>query len=274
MTQAPLSSLYPFPLYTRESYRAAFGKEPPPYDPTKPVKEWFDPSGIGTYYYYDSSFNYVAFALSQADAETVNLYGPTLYPAYTPTATPALFEGLQSGSGFANQVAIPPTQLSTQVQANAFAALLGLPSSAVSNQNTQQQFTANGETRGLWYVTVNGVAYNVGQMFVEQTLMGLGSPGGWSLINGVPTWTSTVNNNIVAPANAAGPIPMRALVNGESLQVTSLIDPTPVVVTNASNDLGTSGLSQYQSAQISNIETMLYQWCAKNGMSVALTPKQ
>jgi len=39
-----ISNLYLFPVYqTREAYRQATGKEPPPYDENKAVKSWFDP---------------------------------------------------------------------------------------------------------------------------------------------------------------------------------------------------------------------------------------
>ena len=40
-----LANLYLFPVYqTREEYRQKTGTEAPPYDPTKPVKSWFDPA--------------------------------------------------------------------------------------------------------------------------------------------------------------------------------------------------------------------------------------
>lgn len=39
-----LNQLYLFPQYqTREEYQAATGKEPPPFDPTRPSQHWFDP---------------------------------------------------------------------------------------------------------------------------------------------------------------------------------------------------------------------------------------
>ncbi len=39
-----ISNLYLYPLFqTREAYFQATGKEAPAYDPTKPVKCWFDP---------------------------------------------------------------------------------------------------------------------------------------------------------------------------------------------------------------------------------------
>lgn len=39
-----ITHLYLFPVYqTREAYQQATGMEAPPYDPTKPIKSWFDP---------------------------------------------------------------------------------------------------------------------------------------------------------------------------------------------------------------------------------------
>lgn len=44
MTTSPLQNLYLFPVFqTREAYAKATGAEPPPFDPTKPVKSWYDP---------------------------------------------------------------------------------------------------------------------------------------------------------------------------------------------------------------------------------------
>src|ERR1035441_2465220 len=37
----PISSLYLYQTWTRASYKEAFGVQPPPFDATKPVKEWF-----------------------------------------------------------------------------------------------------------------------------------------------------------------------------------------------------------------------------------------
>ena len=40
-----LDKLYLFPYYqTREDYRRATGQEPPPWDPNRPPKYWFDPN--------------------------------------------------------------------------------------------------------------------------------------------------------------------------------------------------------------------------------------
>lgn len=42
--QYPLSNLFLFPIFqTREAYRQATGQEPPPWDPQRPSKAWFDP---------------------------------------------------------------------------------------------------------------------------------------------------------------------------------------------------------------------------------------
>lgn len=39
-----LQILYLFPVFqTREAYKGTIGVEPPPFDPAKPVKSWFDP---------------------------------------------------------------------------------------------------------------------------------------------------------------------------------------------------------------------------------------
>jgi len=42
---AGIQNLYVFPVYqTREQYKAATGKDAPPWNPSKPVKSWLDPT--------------------------------------------------------------------------------------------------------------------------------------------------------------------------------------------------------------------------------------
>jgi hypothetical protein len=42
-----ISQLYLFPAFqTREAYRLATGMEAPPYDPSRPLKAWFDPKAL------------------------------------------------------------------------------------------------------------------------------------------------------------------------------------------------------------------------------------
>jgi hypothetical protein len=44
-----LEKLFLFRYYgTREEYAAVIGHEPPPFDPTKPPKYWFDPAALST----------------------------------------------------------------------------------------------------------------------------------------------------------------------------------------------------------------------------------
>lgn len=48
-TTYSLSELHLFRTYlTIEEYRKAMGEDPPPYDPTKPPKTWFDPSALAS----------------------------------------------------------------------------------------------------------------------------------------------------------------------------------------------------------------------------------
>lgn len=45
--QYGLSNLYLFPIYqTREAYHDATGLDAPLYDPSKPIKSWFDPKAL------------------------------------------------------------------------------------------------------------------------------------------------------------------------------------------------------------------------------------
>ena len=94
------SELALFRTYTRETYRSTFGADAPPFDPSRPVKAWFDstvdlsdPSNVAIYKVLgrDSSG---ALALRQlimpaSEAASVNLQGAITYPPYAPAPTAA-----------------------------------------------------------------------------------------------------------------------------------------------------------------------------------------
>jgi len=75
-----LHHLYLFPVFqTREAYQQATGMEPPPYDPTQPLKSWFDPSA------HSSASRKIIYASVIAYAENGSpLAGPDGKPVLEP----------------------------------------------------------------------------------------------------------------------------------------------------------------------------------------------
>ena len=80
----PVAELALFRAFTRETYRAAFGVEPPAFDPTRPVKAWFDTTAdtsnganLAVYRVVDRDSRgspvFRQMVIPAAEAETVNL---------------------------------------------------------------------------------------------------------------------------------------------------------------------------------------------------------
>ncbi len=90
-----LENLHLFPVYqTREEYKQATGQEPPPFDPTKDFKAWFDPQAAANPKRKIVYENVIAYA-----ANGVPLVGPDGKP---------MLEPLMIDRDFAGIVNIPP----------------------------------------------------------------------------------------------------------------------------------------------------------------------
>src|ERR1035438_3983508 len=89
----PISALYLFAVYlTRAGYLAVTGNQAPPFDPTKPVKNWFDPAPNGQpYLMFDTAAGkLITMPLPVSIAATVNLPGTYNYPAFVETPKDAM----------------------------------------------------------------------------------------------------------------------------------------------------------------------------------------
>jgi hypothetical protein len=281
------------PLFTNDpagrSAALAAGFTVPAYDPTKPSKCWAATSWPTTIPqgYYDGTGNLVPLGADPTDP--LNIWGPTEYPVYEPAPTPALYMGLETAPAtFIDQQPVPASMLATQDQGNALALAWGLTAAALSDQSAAQMMTRNGETRGLWYIDFNGVAYNVGQQIALQNANGVGAPGHWDTTMSVgnvsqpitPVWVSDIPPLNPNP-NPPRPIPQRQLLPNERLQAGGLMDPTlmvwttPLAAGSAPSAGGSATLSAYQAAQLTNIESILVQMATQRlGLTgVSVTPK-
>src|ERR1051326_1259676 len=97
--QYQISVLNLFPTYaSRAAYQQATGQQAPPFDPSQPLKRWFDPAPTGqSYLVFDSSAadsGYVSqLAMPAAQAARLNLPGIYNYPAYVSPPTDAMQYG-------------------------------------------------------------------------------------------------------------------------------------------------------------------------------------
>jgi hypothetical protein len=244
-----LTALYLFTLYpTRDAYRTAFSAEPPAYEPTKPSKSWFDTSaGAGSYQYYGSDLLSHSFTLSPADAAAVNLWGPLVYPVYTPAPT----EATRSG------VPMPPTTLSTKDQADALAAAWKMPTIDETTVNFSNDTYPADETRRPWALVIGISDFYVGEQLAIQNADGIGAPGHWDLSGTFPQWVSDIP---VLPAtpNPEGPIPMRLLKADEQFTTGGMMDPGPYIelipAAPATPAASVGGLTDAQVLQLQRIE--------------------
>ncbi len=179
-----------FKTYNRESYRAAFGAEPPPYDPSRPIKSWFDstvdtshPENVAIYRVLgldaSNQWSMRQLVLTAQEAATVNLAGAVQYPAYKPAPTDAT----RGGGG------INPLYMSLESDARQLMAELG--GANLGDEGNSAVFPVTypaGEPRRLWYFMYQGHPMNVGALIYNRNKNGIGSPGKWDFKTGEPVW--------------------------------------------------------------------------------------
>jgi hypothetical protein len=217
-----IDSLALFKTYTRESYRQAFGVEPPPWNPSRLTKTWFD-SSVDTASVSPVSYKAVArdaggnwtlqtFSLAAAEAATVNLPGAIAYPPYVIAPTGAT----RGGSP------INPLFLSLESDARGLLAPLGAVS--IVDQGATPVFPVvypPDELRRMWaIVRSSGQQINVGALLQERNASGVGAPGRWDLSGVNPVWVS----DPPAPSGLDDkrppvPMPVRDLLPNEELRL-------------------------------------------------------
>jgi hypothetical protein len=253
------SALWLFQTYTRASYRAAFGQETPVCDPTQPYKTWFDtsvaPGTSVTYQLFDSSKGaLVPLTMTATQAASLNLPGLPNYPAWVVRPTSATMQA--SGSPAAP---VNAGQLATPAQAQMLAGLLG--GTVVPDAMDGIIYTWNGETRGLYAISVNGSVWNCGNLLAQLYSQGVGYPGTLSPTTGQftpapPASASTLGNT---------PIPSRALLPTESFSnkqfggdwmIVNSANAAPYTVAAAAST-GGSGLSAADEAILNRIDANL-----------------
>jgi hypothetical protein len=231
----PVQYLRLFQTYTRASYRATFGLEPPAWDPARLTKSWFDssadtsdPSNVAVYKLLgqDSSGNWTLqqMVIPSSEAATVNLTGQVFYPPYSVAPTNATRGGIVMNAAYMAlqsdaqelMTAIGGTQLTDQAvdgdPANAWMPILYPPD----------------ESRRMWFFLYNGQMQYVGILLMSKNALGVGSPGQWVTSSGAPIWSpATPAPTGLEDTRSPRAMPMRNLLPNEQLQ-TGMMGPTVV----------------------------------------------
>lgn len=227
--QYPVTKLALFRNYTRVSYFAAFGVQPPPYDTSRPTKTWFDSSQAGkegsvTYSVIaNGSTEVTTLTMTCAEAASVNLEGDYSYPAYVPPSNQTV--AVQGLPGTQPQP-INAVLICEEADAAEIAKELGVdpPVNDEANQ-WPDQVDWRTETRRPWAITVRGTKYLCSGLIAQRNKDGVGAPGSWST-DGPLNWTP-------APEPSWGNLqseltPVRSLLPNEKLILWGLFSGTMV----------------------------------------------
>jgi hypothetical protein len=265
----PVQYLRLFQTYTRASYRAAFGIEPPAWDPARLTKSWFDssadtsdPSNVAVYKLLgqDSSGNWTLqqMVIPSSEAATVNLTGQVFYPPYSVAPTNATRGGIVMNAAYMAlqsdaqdlMIQIGGTQLTDQAvdgdPANAWMPIL---------------YPAD-EPRRMWFFLYNGQMQYVGILLMSKNALGVGSPGQWVTSSGAPIWTpATPAPTGLEDTRSPRAMPVRDLLPNEQLQ-TGMMGPTVVRVDLEKAAADTSG--QFTPDDRATLQ-QIYQLLSKTG---------
>jgi hypothetical protein len=245
------SALALFQEYTRDTYTAAFGMAPPPWDPSRLYKSWFDssvpvstagtsaPAAMVTYQIFGQdttgAWGLQNMTLALADAASVNLPGGAIaYPQYVIQPTDAT----RGASG------LSANYLSLESDANAL--LPTFAGTSLVDQGLTPVFPVVypvDEPRRMWAIVLaNGNQLNVGLLLMARNAGGIGSPGHWNTSadaspGGYPVWSADppapTGLDYTGPDRA---MPLRALLPNERIgvQLFGLLPATVIMRT----DLG------------------------------------
>lgn len=217
-----VDSLALFETYTRDSYRAAFGMEAPPWDPSRPAKAWFDSTANAVSAGHTVTYQAVArdangnwalqpMTLPAADAAAVNFPQSIVYPPYVILPTSATRGGAP----------VNPVYLSLESEARALMAALGGTEIVDQGVNVfAPVLYPPDELRRMWVILGSGGQQNnAGGLLQMRNAAGVGAPGQWQNSAGDPVWVP----DPPAPTGMDDPrppvdMPVRDLLPNEELR--------------------------------------------------------
>jgi len=241
-----ISLLYLFSTYTRASFLQAFGVVAPPFNPSWPVKTWFDSaanSNVPTVYYSLETATegdtqqivfppvMAPFLLAAGQANVVNLPNdPTSYSAWVPAPTVAV--QTQTLNGVTTTInAVNPNFLSTprSSKRSIFHTRRtgGVQTWTPAPGNSDLQIQYGAETRRIYYfIDSNNQWQWVGYLLLQEYASGVGAPGQWVSEPATPgpgapanmwVWQAGVIASPVVPTSQMIPMPMRTLFTDKTI---------------------------------------------------------
>ena len=220
----PISELYRFELFDRDSYKAKFGSQAPPYDPSRRIKRWFDPQAPGEMYNY-YRYRYFDFdarefrdaEITVGEARTINLPGRYDWGKYEVHPTPAMIVGPPPSV----PQKLNPELLSDRADAEYFAA--SWKGEVVEDSPKEGPFRIDwfNETRRIYEIRMpDGQQYNVGLLLKAWHSAGYGAPGKWEMTPFGPVWKPDPQYDGSNDCRPEVPVPCRELGPNEELHIT------------------------------------------------------
>jgi hypothetical protein len=220
MAYYPVSDLFIFPVYDRESFRKAFGRQADPYRPDRRIKRWFDPdagNGPYTYTYFDfEKRRFEKTTILGDEARTLNLPGKFEYEKYIITPTKAVVVGPAP----LDPQPVRADFLSTREEAEALARELG--GKVVEYNLNEGPFWIDwrDETRRYYQIEIGNNLYNVGLLLKARHADGLNHPGSWHQTPFGIVWVSDQDFDGSTDTRPEVPVPCRELAENEALHIT------------------------------------------------------
>jgi len=249
-----------FEKFTRSGYRLKFGVPAPKWDPSRPIKRWFDStvdrSQAEREFEYkvlgkvDGSPALVSLRIKAIEAATPNLPGPYEYVSYEdwlkPSRTVSVFHEL-SGAVVRQQLGADWV-LAPEVAEQLAAAV---------SKDTGKQFRVQeadppgnavyeyGDERkvlNIISVSESGATtkYNAGRLWKTRCRNGIEAPGHWAIEDNLLTWVAVVEPTGDLDPRPEVQIPLRDLLPNEKLMVGLA---NAVLVRRTDKESATSGFS-------------------------------
>lgn len=246
--------MYLFKTYTRDSYEKEFGVQPPPFNPAKPAKTWFDTTVTTPTVTYNTldlnTLKNISLVLKKEDAAAVNLPGAYRYTPWIVRPSECLSE--------TTNAPLPPSPinvalLSTRQEAEQIAAEVGgtvsLATSPGGSMDAFRVACPANETRNVWEVQWKGSRIPVGFLLGQKYRRGVGAPGSWDLSGTeTPVWVPV--EPVVTSSNYAR-VPVRALLPNEKFS------QTPFGVYIVRTDLEGQGTGSFTDADRAKLDEVL-----------------
>lgn len=203
--QYPVAALFLYTEYDRASWLAATGKQPPPFDSTKPLKTWCATDISGPYTgYNDRTKAFEQFTAPEPGM--VNLPGAYEYPRYVPPTTTVKY------NFFGTDLWLGSGNVARKADADFIAAELG----GTVVESTDWPYTYGDSDARVYQIRIGQTDNNAGRLAAIRFAQGYRRPGHWE--NGVMRFVpDQPPTEPVAGGPAVLPVPCRPLLPNEKL---------------------------------------------------------